>query len=738
MTAPSCTISPVNANIVAGTTQQFTASCTNSPTLYTWKVDNVQVASNSIASYTPGTNLAAGAHTVSVTASNAGGTSNTASASLNISAAVAAPVCTISPSSANITAGTGQQFTASCTNSPTLYTWKVDNVQVASNSIASYTPGTNLAAGAHTVSVTASNAGGTSNTASASLNISAAVAAPVCTISPSSANITAGTGQQFTASCTNSPTLYTWKVDNVQVASNSIASYTPGTNLAAGAHTVSVTASNAGGTSNTATATLNVTTAPADTTAPSIPTGVKFGPVSSTRVSLTWGASIDNVGVTQYRIYRDGALLAEVAGNPPSPEFVDGGLLPLTTYSYKVQGCDSVQNCSDHSFSASITSAANSNSCFIQPSPGLDTHYGTVYRTNGMPDAPYLSTGGWGDQYFSLIQFDITKLPSSTNIVAAEIWLYFLGGSAGNDPVAQINRITQPWTPASVSLAQNPTSVYYSQAPARPTAPGWVKIDITQLYRDWKSGNYPNYGIKTVPTQFNNNNDLGFASSEAADWNIRPKIVVTTTSPGCGQAFAAQTPLKVGVGWNLLGNSSSSPMNVKELFGDPSIVQSVWSWDSSTAKWAFYAPEMSSRQLGDYVSVHGFTVLTAIQSRQAFWVNSKSAFTRLGPLANPVGSDSYAVGAPGALLPGWQMNSVGDPITPRAFVSSIQSPGLGGSSILSIWAWDNQAGKWLFFSPGLDALGGPILTDYIDANNLLDFSRTGRLLGPGIGFWLYN
>ncbi len=49
-----------------------------------------------------------------------------------------------------------------------------------------------------------------------------------------------------------------------------------------------------------------------DTTTPSTP--VLTGAVSKTRTTLTWQAATDNVGVTGYRVYRNGNLVATLAG----------------------------------------------------------------------------------------------------------------------------------------------------------------------------------------------------------------------------------------------------------------------------------------------------------------------------------------------------------------------------------------------------------------------------------------
>ena len=64
--------------------------------------------------------------------------------------------------------------------------------------------------------------------------------------------------------------------------------------------------------------------------------------VSSTQVSLSWTASTDNVAVTGYNVYRDGAQV----GTPTAPSFQDSGLAPATTYSYTVSARDAAGNVS--------------------------------------------------------------------------------------------------------------------------------------------------------------------------------------------------------------------------------------------------------------------------------------------------------------------------------------------------------------------------------------------------------
>lgn len=169
---PVCTPSPTLATTTVGMVQLFNANCTNSPTSYSWKVDNgTAIGAATQSTYTTATTLGLGPHTVSVIATNGVGPSVEASASLNVQAVAQVPACTISPQVATAPVGASKQFTASCNNSPTTYTWTVDDSVVPLATSASYSTATTLVAGNHTVAVSAKNSIGTSTNAGASLVI---------------------------------------------------------------------------------------------------------------------------------------------------------------------------------------------------------------------------------------------------------------------------------------------------------------------------------------------------------------------------------------------------------------------------------------------------------------------------------------------------------------------------------------------------------------------------------------
>jgi hypothetical protein len=78
----------------------------------------------------------------------------------------------------------------------------------------------------------------------------------------------------------------------------------------------------------------------ADTGRPSKPSGLAKSAATETTLSLSWRAATDNVGVTGYRVFRNGTLAGTVTGT----SFVMTGLHCATTYIVMVSAKDAVGN----------------------------------------------------------------------------------------------------------------------------------------------------------------------------------------------------------------------------------------------------------------------------------------------------------------------------------------------------------------------------------------------------------
>ena len=78
-----------------------------------------------------------------------------------------------------------------------------------------------------------------------------------------------------------------------------------------------------------------------DVVAPSAPSGLN-ATTTTTSINLSWSASSDNVGVSGYKVFRDGVA----AGNATSTSFTDKNLVPNSSYVYTVSAFDANGNVS--------------------------------------------------------------------------------------------------------------------------------------------------------------------------------------------------------------------------------------------------------------------------------------------------------------------------------------------------------------------------------------------------------
>jgi hypothetical protein len=124
-------------------------------------------------------------------------------------------------------------------------------------------------------------------------------------------------------------------------------------------------------------------TVQADTTPPTVPTGLTATAVSSSQINLSWTASTDNVGVTGYNIFRGGVKV----GTAPSTSFQDAGLNASTSYTYNVSAFDAAGNTSAQSSGASASTLASSGGGGIPPGLG----WYQVPNTNIRPLCPNYS-----------------------------------------------------------------------------------------------------------------------------------------------------------------------------------------------------------------------------------------------------------------------------------------------------------------------------------------------------------
>jgi fibronectin type 3 domain-containing protein len=135
--------------------------------------------------------------------------------------------------------------------------------------------------------------------------------------------------------------------DGAIIASTSTPGYLDTTVEQGKAYDYTITAFDAGANVSAPSAPLRVTTA--DRTAPIAP-AKPAASLAGSAVTLTWPATTDNVGVTGYRVRRDGANVASVAGT----SYTDSAAPQGSTHAYSIVAFDAANNSSAASASLSI------------------------------------------------------------------------------------------------------------------------------------------------------------------------------------------------------------------------------------------------------------------------------------------------------------------------------------------------------------------------------------------------
>jgi hypothetical protein len=120
---------------------------------------------------------------------------------------------------------------------------------------------------------------------------------------------------------------------------------------------------------------------------PATPSGVTATAPAGGRVDVSWNAAIDDVGVAEYDVFRDGYLLGTARGT----SYADRSVRDATTYGYQVRARDAAGNRSAFSGMASVTTPTSATLTFApqadarvsEGSPSTNYGTGAYLRTDG-------------------------------------------------------------------------------------------------------------------------------------------------------------------------------------------------------------------------------------------------------------------------------------------------------------------------------------------------------------------
>ncbi len=293
---------------------------------------------------------------------------------------------------------------------------------------------TGLTAGtAYSMTVRAKDAAGNSSVASNALSVTTSSAsdtqAPSAPTSLNSPSKTAtSVSLAWTASTDNvGVTGYDIYNGNTLAGSSNTTSFTV-TNLSAStAYSFSVKARDAAGNVSPASNTLAVTTATAsDSQAPSVPTNLAASSITSSGFTLSWNASTDNVGVTGYEVFRNGASI----GTTASTSLAVTGLAASTAYSMSVRARDAAGNNSATSTALSVTTASGP----VAGGSGLKGEFFTQFGY-GVNASRSAISGQNAAFAFTATSIDY---PNGSATTSTANWAAWLGGDGSGAPAESI------------------------------------------------------------------------------------------------------------------------------------------------------------------------------------------------------------------------------------------------------------------------------------------------------------
>ncbi|MBL8551350.1 MAG: DUF4038 domain-containing protein [Hyphomonadaceae bacterium] len=181
-----------------------------------------------------------------------------------------------------------------------------------------------------------------------------------------------------------------------------------------------------------------------DTEPPGVPTALTAGLVTAVSAAFSWTAATDNVAVTGYEVFRNGALVGTVT----TTSFSDSSLAPTTAYTYTVKAVDGAGLRSNESAPLILTTNAIVPGAAFPLRLSADKRY--LEDANGNPfimrgDSPWSLIVGPNDA--GLAQYLDDRKARGVNAVLVELIEPYFTGPAdafGNVPFSNPHDFTTP------------------------------------------------------------------------------------------------------------------------------------------------------------------------------------------------------------------------------------------------------------------------------------------------------
>lgn len=166
-------------------------------------------------------------------------------------------------------------------------------------------------------------------------------------------------------------------------------------------------------------------TPPPDTQAPSVPQGMAWTTITSSSIGLRWDASTDNVGVTGYRIYKNGVLDGTTTGTTYSVS----GLACATSYTIGLTAIDAAGN---ESNVAEATGTTSTSACPLTARVGTETlQTAKDWASRGEAEAFRYVASSTGNITTLKLYVPSADASNPVNTTKVELALYNGSGSPG-------------------------------------------------------------------------------------------------------------------------------------------------------------------------------------------------------------------------------------------------------------------------------------------------------------------
>jgi hypothetical protein len=231
--------------------------------------------------------------------------------------------------------------------------------------------------------------------------------------------------------------------------------------------------------------------------------------MSDTRVNLAWSASTDNIGVTGYRIFRDGTQIGTASGTT----YADTTTQASTTYGYSIVAVDGAGNVSDASNTASATTPAPSS--VLTFTPTADTYVQSDKATSNFGSATIISTDNSPIKHM-LLKFAVSGV-GTRSIASVKLRLYCIDPSSFGGNFQRVADTS--WSESGVTWNTAPVADSASLGSiGKVVASTWYELDVTPLL----SGD----GTVSLRVSSTSTDGADYASKEGAA-GVAPQLVVT-------------------------------------------------------------------------------------------------------------------------------------------------------------------------------------------------------------------